>query len=90
MSNRLEIYKKLVKYTRTRLASRGGGGRGFLNSESRINGRTEEEPVRVGYKYTVNGSLLERESLGDKKEKKKVGEGRKGGKKTAGAKEARK
>ena len=43
--------------------------------------------MRVGYKYTANGSLLERESLGDKEEKKKW---KGGGKKTAGAKEARK
>lgn len=45
----------------TRCLPRGTGGCGPLNSESRINGRTEEEAVRVGYKYTANGSLLEPE-----------------------------
>lgn len=45
----------------TRRLPRGTGGRRPLNSESRINGRTEEEAVRVGYKYTANGSLLEPE-----------------------------
>lgn len=45
----------------TRRLPRGTGGCGPLNSESRINGRTEEEAVRVGYKYTANGSLLEPE-----------------------------